>query len=68
MKKETNPKAKRNGLWCNVLIVAALLLIVAVLMVVLRRNAPANVDAARSSETTNTAIVSGIAASPPVCG
>lgn len=45
MKKETNPKAKRNGLWCNVLIVAALLLIVAVLMVVLRRNAPANVDA-----------------------
>ena len=32
MKKETNPKAKRNGLWCNVLIVAALLLIVAVLM------------------------------------
>ena len=27
MKKETNPKAKRNGLWCNVLIVAALLLI-----------------------------------------
>lgn len=28
MKKETNPKAKRNGLWCNVLIVAALLLIV----------------------------------------
>ena len=26
MKKETNPKAKRNGLWCNVLIVAALLL------------------------------------------
>lgn len=44
MKKETNPKAKRNGLWCNVLIVAALL-IVAVLMVVLRRNAPANVDA-----------------------
>lgn len=45
MKKETNPKAKRNILWCNVLIVAALLLIVAVLMVVLRRNAPANVDA-----------------------
>ena len=45
MKKETNPKAKRNGLWCNVLIVAALLLIVAVLMVVLRRNVPANVDA-----------------------
>lgn len=45
MKKETNPKAKRNGLWCNVLIVTALLLIVAVLMVVLRRNAPANVDA-----------------------
>lgn len=45
MKKETNPKAKRNGLWCNVLIVAALLLIVAVLMVMLRRNAPANVDA-----------------------
>ncbi|MEE0019608.1 MAG: NusG domain II-containing protein [Christensenellales bacterium] len=45
MKKETNPKAKRNDLWCNVLIVAALLLIVAVLMVVLRRNAPANVDA-----------------------
>ncbi|MFR0732216.1 MAG: NusG domain II-containing protein [Christensenellales bacterium] len=45
MKKETNPKAKRNVLWCNVLIVAALLLIVAVLMVVLRRNAPANVDA-----------------------
>ena len=45
MKKETNPKAKRNGLLCNVLIVAALLLIVAVLMVVLRRNAPANVDA-----------------------
>lgn len=45
MKKETNPKAKRNGLWCNVLIVAALLLIVAVLLVVLRRNAPANVDA-----------------------
>ena len=45
MKKETNPKAKRNGLWCNVLIVAALLLIVAVPMVVLRRNAPANVDA-----------------------
>ena len=45
MKKETNPKAKRNGLWCNVLIVAALLLIVAVLMVVLRRNSPANVDA-----------------------
>lgn len=45
MKKETNPKAKRNGLWCNVLIVASLLLIVAVLMVVLRRNAPANVDA-----------------------
>lgn len=45
MKKETDPKAKRNGLWCNVLIVAALLLIVAVLMVVLRRNAPANVDA-----------------------
>lgn len=45
MKKETNPKAKRNGLWCNVLIVAALLLIVAALMVVLRRNAPANVDA-----------------------
>lgn len=45
MKKETNSKAKRNGLWCNVLIVAALLLIVAVLMVVLRRNAPANVDA-----------------------
>lgn len=45
MKKETNPKAKRNGLWCNVLIVAALLLIVAVLMVVLRRNAPENVDA-----------------------
>lgn len=45
MKKETNPKAKRNGLWCNVLIVAALMLIVAVLMVVLRRNAPANVDA-----------------------
>jgi hypothetical protein len=45
MKKETNPKAKRNGLWCNVLIVAALLLIVAVLMVVLRRNAPVNVDA-----------------------
>ena len=45
MKKETNPKAKRNGLWCNVLIVAALLLIVAVLMAVLRRNAPANVDA-----------------------
>lgn len=45
MKKETNPKAKRNGLWCNVLIVAALLLIVAVLMVVLRRNEPANVDA-----------------------
>ena len=45
MKKETNPKAKRNGLWCNVLIVAALLLIVAVLMGVLRRNAPANVDA-----------------------
>ena len=38
MKKETNSKAKRNGLWCNVLIVA-------VLMVVLRRNAPANVDA-----------------------
>ena len=32
MKKETNPKAKRNGLWCNVLIVAALLLIVAVLV------------------------------------
>lgn len=45
MKKETNPKAKRNILWCNVLIVTALLLIVAVLMVVLRRNAPANVDA-----------------------
>lgn len=45
MKKETNPKAKRNVLWCNVLIVTALLLIVAVLMVVLRRNAPANVDA-----------------------
>lgn len=45
MKKETTPKAKRNVLWCNVLIVAALLLIVAVLMVVLRRNAPANVDA-----------------------
>lgn len=45
MKKETNSKAKRNVLWCNVLIVAALLLIVAVLMVVLRRNAPANVDA-----------------------
>lgn len=45
MKKETNSKAKRNGLWCNVLIVAALLLIVAVLMVVQRRNAPANVDA-----------------------
>ena len=45
MKKETSPKAKRNGLWCNVLIVTALLLIVAVLMVVLRRNAPANVDA-----------------------
>lgn len=45
MKKETDPKAKRNGLWCNVLIVTALLLIVAVLMVVLRRNAPANVDA-----------------------
>ena len=45
MKKETKSKAKRNGLWCNVLIVAALLLIVAVLMVVLRRNAPANVDA-----------------------
>lgn len=45
MKKETNSKAKRNGLWCNVLIVAALLLIVAVLMVVLRRNTPANVDA-----------------------
>lgn len=45
MKKETNPKAKRNILWCNVLIVAALLLIVAVLMVVLRRNSPANVDA-----------------------
>ena len=45
MKKETNSKAKRNGLWCNVLIVAALLLIVAVLMVMLRRNAPANVDA-----------------------
>ena len=45
MKKETNSKAKRNGLWCNVLIVAALLLIVAVLMVVLRRNAPASVDA-----------------------
>ena len=45
MKKETNPKAKRNGLWCNVLIVTALLLIVAVLMVVLRRNATANVDA-----------------------
>ena len=45
MKKETNSKAKRNGLWCNVLIVAALLLIVAVLMVGLRRNAPANVDA-----------------------
>lgn len=45
MKKETNPKAKRNGLWCNVLIVTALLLIVAVLLVVLRRNAPANVDA-----------------------
>ena len=45
MKKETNSKAKRNGLWCNVLIVAALLLIVAVRMVVLRRNAPANVDA-----------------------
>ena len=41
MKKETNPKAKRNGLWCNVLIVTALLLIVAVLMVVLRWNAPA---------------------------
>ena len=45
MKKETNPKAKRNILWCNVLIVTALLLIVAVLLVVLRRNAPANVDA-----------------------
>ena len=45
MKKETNPKAKRNGLWCNVVIVAARLLVVAVLMVVLRRNAPANVDA-----------------------
>ena len=45
MKKETNPKAKRNGLWCNVLIVAALLLIVAVLRVVLRRKAPAHVDA-----------------------
>lgn len=45
MKKETNPKVKRNILWCNVLIVTALLLIVAVLMVVLRRNAPANVDA-----------------------
>lgn len=45
MKKETDPKAKRNVLWCNVLIVTALLLIVAVLMVVLRRNAPANVDA-----------------------
>ena len=45
MKTETNSKAKRNGLWCNVLIVAALLLIVAVRMVVLRRNAPANVDA-----------------------
>lgn len=45
MKKEMNPKAKRNILWCNVLIVTALLLIVAVLMVVLRRNAPANVDA-----------------------
>ena len=45
MKKETSPKAKRNGLWCNVLIVTALLLIVAVLMVVLRRNSPANVDA-----------------------
>lgn len=45
MKKETNPKAKRINLWCNVLIVTALLLIVAVLMVVLRRNAPANVDA-----------------------
>ena len=45
MKKETNPKAKRNILGCNVLIVTALLLIVAVLMVVLRRNAPANVDA-----------------------
>lgn len=45
MKKETNSKAKRNVLWCNVLIVTALLLIVAVLMVVLRRNAPANVDA-----------------------
>lgn len=45
MKKETDPKAKRNVLWCNVLIVTALLLIVAVLMVVLRRNSPANVDA-----------------------
>lgn len=45
MKKETSQKAKAQMLSRNVLIVAVLLLIVAVLLMVLRRNAPAQVDA-----------------------